>query len=193
MRPMAVNEVHRSFQFFLNWLDGGDGAIELAEAVVDACEDKQRFKFLYDDNISLNSKIELIAKEIYGANGVKYTDKAQDKLNLIQKHPEFKFYGSCMAKTHLSLSHDPSWKGRPEGWILPNHDILIYGGAGIAVPVVGDVKLMPGTASDPAYRKIDIDVKTGKVKGVRFSTLNAICRELECSPGDILEYVPEFV
>jgi formate--tetrahydrofolate ligase len=71
-----------------------------------------------------------------------------------------------MAKTHLSLSHDPSWKGRPEGWILPINDILIYGGAGIAVPVVGDVKLMPGTASDPAYRKIDIDVNTGKVKGL---------------------------
>jgi formate--tetrahydrofolate ligase len=147
-------------------LDGGDGAVELAEAVVDACEDKKRFKFLYDDNISLNSKIELIAKEIYGANGVKYSDKAQAKLTQIQKHPEFKFYGSCMAKTHLSLSHDSSWKGRPEGWILPINDILIYGGAGIAVPVVGDVKLMPGTASDPAYRKIDIDVNTGKVKGL---------------------------
>jgi len=149
-----------------HWLEGGEGAMELAEAVVDACEDKQRFKFLYDDNISLNSKIELIAKEIYGANGVKYSDKAQAKLNQIQKHPEFRFYGSCMAKTHLSLSHDPSWKGRPEGWILPINDILIYGGAGIAVPVVGDVKLMPGTASDPAYRKIDIDVNTGKVKGL---------------------------
>jgi len=149
-----------------HWLEGGDGAIELAEAVIDASEEKQRFKFLYDDNISLNSKIELIAKEIYGANGVKYSDVAQRKLNLIQKHPKFKYFGSCMAKTHLSLSHDPSWKGRPEGWILPIEDILIYGGAGIAVPVAGDIKLMPGTASNPAYRRIDVDVRTGNVKGL---------------------------
>ena len=149
-----------------HWLKGGEGAIELAEAVVDACEDKHRFKFLYDDNISLNSKIELIAKEIYGANGVKYTDTAHAKLDHIQRHPEFKYFGACMAKTHLSLSHDPAWKGKPEGWILPINDILLYGGAGLAVPVIGDIKLMPGTASDPAYRNIDINVKTGKVTGL---------------------------
>ena len=149
-----------------HWLEGGDGAVELAEAVVEACESKKRFKYLYDDNISLNSKIELIAKEIYGANGIKYTDQALKKRDEIQQHAEFKFFGSCMAKTHLSLSHDPNWKGRPEGWILPIKDILLYGGAGIAVPVVGDIKLMPGTASDPAYRRIDIDTKTGKVTGL---------------------------
>jgi formate--tetrahydrofolate ligase len=149
-----------------HWLKGGEGAIELAEAVIDACEDKRRFKYLYDDNISLNSKIELIAKEIYGANGVKYTDTAQAKLDHIQRHPEFRYFGACMAKTHLSLSHDPSWKGKPEGWILPINDILLYGGAGLAVPVIGDIKLMPGTASDPAYRKIDVDLKTGKVTGL---------------------------
>ncbi len=149
-----------------HWLNGGEGAIELAEAVVDACEDKHRFKYLYDDNISLNSKIELIAKEIYGANGVKYTDAAFEKLDHIQHHPDFKYFGACMAKTHLSLSHDPSWKGKPEGWILPINDILLYGGAGLAVPVVGDIKLMPGTASDPAYRNIDVDIKTGMVTGL---------------------------
>jgi formate--tetrahydrofolate ligase len=138
----------------------------LAEAVVDACEDKHRFKYLYDDNISLNSKIELIAKEIYGANGVKYTDTAFEKLDHIQGHFEYKYFGACMAKTHLSLSHDPSKKGRPKGWTLPINDILLYSGAGLAVPVIGDIKLMPGTASEPAYRNIDVDLKTGKVTGL---------------------------
>jgi formate--tetrahydrofolate ligase len=149
-----------------HWLKGGEGAVELAEAVVDACEEKHRFKYLYDDNISLNSKIELIAKEIYGANGVKYTDAAFEKLDTIQGHHEYKYFGACMAKTHLSLSHDPSKKGRPKNWILPINDILLYRGAGLAVPVVGDIKLMPGTASDPAYRNIDVDIKTGLVTGL---------------------------
>ena len=74
--------------------------------------------------------------------------------------------GTCMAKTHLSLSHDPTIKGRPKGWTLPIRDILLYGGAELVVPVAGAIKLMPGTASDPAFRYIDIDVKTGKVKGL---------------------------
>ena len=74
--------------------------------------------------------------------------------------------GTCMVKTHLSLSHDPDMKGRPKGWILPIRDILTYNGAGFVVPVAGTIKLMPGTASDPAYRKIDIDVHTGKVQGL---------------------------
>jgi formate--tetrahydrofolate ligase len=149
-----------------HWQKGGGGAMELAEAVVEACKEKKRFKFLYDDNISLNSKIELIAKEIYGAQGIKFTDEANEKLQEIQNNPEFKNFGACMAKTHLSLSHDPALKGRPRGWTLPVKDILIYGGAGIAVPVAGDIKLMPGTASDPAFRRIDVDVKTGKVTGL---------------------------
>jgi len=114
----------------------------------------------------LNSKIELIAKEIYGANGVKYNDFAVGKLQKIKENPDFKTFGACMAKTHLSLSHDPGLKGRPDGWILPIKDVMVYGGAGFAVPVAGDIKLMPGTASDPAYRKIDIDVKTGNVTGL---------------------------
>ena len=77
-----------------------------------------------------------------------------------------KSLGTCMVKTHLSLSHDPNLKGRPEGWILPISDILIYQGAGFIVPVAGNIKLMPGTASDPAFRRIDVDVETGKVKGL---------------------------
>ena len=74
--------------------------------------------------------------------------------------------GTCMVKTHLSLSHDPTIKGRPRGFRLPVRDILLYKGAGFVVPVAGDIKLMPGTASNPAYRRIDVDVETGKVKGL---------------------------
>jgi formate--tetrahydrofolate ligase len=85
---------------------------------------------------------------------------------LFQADPEIRRMGTCMVKTHLSLSHDPAIKGRPTGWILPIRDILIYQGAGFVVPVAGDIKLMPGTASNPAFRRIDIDVETGKVKGL---------------------------
>ena len=84
----------------------------------------------------------------------------------IEADPELAKLGTCMVKTHLSLSHDPSIKGRPKGWTLPIRDVLLYRGAGFAVPVAGDIKLMPGTSSDPAFRNIDVDVKTGKVKGL---------------------------
>jgi formate--tetrahydrofolate ligase len=84
----------------------------------------------------------------------------------MEKDPSMSNMATCMVKTHLSLSHDPSLKGRPEGWTLPINDILTYGGAGFIVPVSGDIKLMPGTSSDPAFRRIDIDVETGKVKGL---------------------------
>ena len=71
-----------------------------------------------------------------------------------------------MVKTHLSLSHNPDLKGRPKGWVLPVRDLLLYNGAGFVVPVAGDIKLMPGTASDPAFRRIDVDVNTGKIHGL---------------------------
>ena len=114
----------------------------------------------------LRKRVELIAKEIYGADGVTYTAAAEAKAVDIEKDPEISKLGTCMVKTHLSLSHDPTIKGRPKGWTLPIRDILTYRGAGFVVPVAGDIKLMPGTASVPAYRKIDVDVKTGKVRGL---------------------------
>ncbi len=114
----------------------------------------------------MGQRIELIAKEVYGADGVSYSPEAQIKLKRMEEDPELKEMGTCMVKTHLSLSHEPTKKGVPTGWTLPISDILTYKGAGFVVPVAGAISLMPGTASDPAYRRVDVDVETGKVKGV---------------------------
>jgi formate--tetrahydrofolate ligase len=149
-----------------HWLKGGEGAVELAEAVVQACNEKNSFKLLYDLKTPLRKRIELIAKEVYGADGVTYSDEALEKAKAMEADPVSKTLGTCMVKTHLSLSHDPDVKGRPTGWELPIRDILVYKGAGFIVPVAGAIKLMPGTASDPAFRRIDVDVNTGKVQGL---------------------------
>jgi formate--tetrahydrofolate ligase len=149
-----------------HWLKGGEGAIELAEAVISACEEENKFKFLYELETPLRKRIELIAKEVYGAKGVTYTDEALAKAKAMEADPASKTLGTCMVKTHLSLSHDPDLKGRPKDWELPIRDILVYKGAGFIVPVAGAIKLMPGTASNPAFRRIDVDVNTGKVQGL---------------------------
>ena len=149
-----------------HWLKGGEGAVELAEAVVSACEEENNFKFLYELDTPLRKRIELIAKEVYGADGVTYTDEALEKAKAFEADPQANKLGTCMVKTHLSLSHDPDLKGRPRGWELPICDIMVYKGAGFIVPVAGAIKLMPGTASNPAFRRIDVDVQTGKVQGL---------------------------
>jgi formyltetrahydrofolate synthetase len=149
-----------------HWLRGGDGAKELAEAVIQACNEKNNFKFLYELNTPLRQRIELIAKEVYGASGVEYTSAALEKAKAFESDPVAKTLGTCMVKTHLSLSHNPDLKGRPKDWSLPIRDIMIYKGAGFIVPIAGDIKLMPGTASNPAFKNIDVDVETGKVKGL---------------------------
>jgi len=149
-----------------HWLKGGDGAIELAEAVIQACSEKSRFKFLYELDTPLRKRIEMVAKEVYGADGVTYSDVALEKAKAFENDPQAQKLGTCMVKTHLSLSHDPDVKGRATGWELPIRDILIYKGAGFIVPVAGAIKLMPGTSSDPAFRRIDVDVATGKVQGL---------------------------
>lgn len=149
-----------------HWLKGGKGAIELAEAVIQACDEKNKFKFLYDLKTPLRKRIELIAKEVYGASGVTYSDEALEKAKAFEADPMAGKLGTCMVKTHLSLSHDPDVKGRPTGWELPIRDIMVYKGAGFIVPVAGAIKLMPGTSSDPAFRRVDVDVKTGKVQGL---------------------------
>jgi len=149
-----------------HWLKGGAGAIELAEAVIEACEEKKKFRFLYKPDMPLREKIELIAKEIYGADGILYSEKALEKATAIEANPQLKKFGVCMAKTHLSLSHDPQLKGRPKNWTLPILDFLVYKGAEFIVPLAGEIKLMPGTASSPSFRGIDVDVKSGKVKGL---------------------------
>ena len=149
-----------------HWEKGGEGAVELAEAVVEACEEKPSFDFLYSLKTGIKDRIARIATEVYGADGVSYTPEAEEKIAAADKDPELAGLGTCMVKTHLSLSHDPDVKGRPKRWTLPIRDLLVYRGAGFLVPMAGSVKLMPGTSSDPAFRKIDVDPATGHVHGL---------------------------
>ncbi|MCC6347406.1 MAG: formate--tetrahydrofolate ligase [Nitrospirales bacterium] len=149
-----------------HWQYGGEGALELADAVVDACNEPNDFKFLYELATPLRQRIELIATEVYGADGVDYSADALAKAKKMEADPETAKLGTCMVKTHLSLSDNPNLKGVPKGWRLFIRDILTYQGAGFVVPVAGAITLMPGTASDPAYRRVDVDVETGKVKGL---------------------------
>ena len=149
-----------------HWLKGGEGAIELAEKVAAISQEEKEFKYLYDLEMPLAERIDTIAREVYGAKGATFSDKAMAKIKKIDSDPDMRKMGTCMVKTHLSLSHDPNLKGRPTGWELPIRDILVYQGAGFVVPIAGDIKLMPGTGSNPAYRRIDVDVKTGKVTGM---------------------------
>jgi formate--tetrahydrofolate ligase len=149
-----------------HWEQGGDGALEFADAVVDACEEKNEFKLLYELDLPLRERIEKIAKTVYGADGVDYTPEAAGKAAQMDKDPDISKLGTCMVKTHLSLSDNPAVKGVPKGWRLQVRDILTYKGAGFVVPVAGAISLMPGTGSNPAYRRIDVDTDTGKVQGL---------------------------
>ena len=149
-----------------HWQYGGDGALELAEAVEEACRRPSNFRFFYNGSDTVEERIQAIARQVYGAAGVEFLPTAREKLELYEKDPAISKLPVCMVKTHLSLSHDPTLKGRPTGFTLPVRDILIYQGAGFIVPVAGDIKLMPGTSSNPAFRRIDVDVETGKIHGL---------------------------
>ncbi|OIP91807.1 MAG: formate--tetrahydrofolate ligase [Syntrophobacterales bacterium CG03_land_8_20_14_0_80_58_14] len=149
-----------------HWLKGGDGALELADAVMDACKDKVDFKFLYPLEMPFRQRVEIIAKEVYGADGVSWTPEAEAKAKRFEADPALKDFNTMMVKTHLSLTYDPTKKGVPKGWILPVRDVLIFAGAKFLCPMTGAISLMPGTSSDPAYRRVDVDVETGKVKGL---------------------------
>jgi formate--tetrahydrofolate ligase len=107
-----------------------------------------------------------VAKEVYGADGVSWTAEAEAKAKMLEADSKYDDYATMMVKTHLSLTHDPARKGVPKGWTLPVRDVLIYSGAKFLCPVAGTITLMPGTSSDPAFRRIDVDVKTGKTKGL---------------------------
>ncbi|MFQ3574241.1 MAG: formate--tetrahydrofolate ligase [Thermodesulfovibrionales bacterium] len=154
------------FSVSRHWQLGGEGALELAEAVLDACDEPGNFRFLYSTDTPQSERIELIAKVVYGADGVEYSSTASERLRQIELDRDINSFGTCMAKTHLSISDNPNLKGVPKGWRLFIRDILIYKGAGFVVPVAGDIKLLPGTSSDPAFRRIDVDVETGRVKGL---------------------------
>ncbi|HHT9128625.1 MAG TPA: formate--tetrahydrofolate ligase, partial [Candidatus Wujingus californicus] len=146
-----------------HWLKGGDGALELADAVIDACNQPNNFKFLYELSTPLRSRIELIAKEVYGADGVDFTPEALTKIKALDNDPDISKMGTCMVKTHLSITDNPQIKGNPKNWRLRIRDVMTFKGAGFVVPIAGDIKLMPGTSSDPAFRRVDVDVNTGKV------------------------------
>jgi methylenetetrahydrofolate dehydrogenase (NADP+)/methenyltetrahydrofolate cyclohydrolase/formyltetrahydrofolate synthetase len=149
-----------------HWAKGGEGAIELAEAVKEACQERPKFEFLYPMEMKLRERVEKVAKTVYGASGVNWTPEAEAKAKMLEADPKYDAYATMMVKTHLSLTHDPTLKGVPKGWTLPIRDILIYSGAKFLCPCAGTISLMPGTSSDPAFRRVDVDVKTGKVEGL---------------------------
>jgi len=149
-----------------HWAKGGEGALELADAVIDACKDEVNFKFLYPLEMPLRQRVEMVAREVYGADGVSWSAEAEAKAKMFEENPEYKDFATMMVKTHLSLTHDPTLKGVPKGWTLPIRDVLIYAGAKFLCPMAGTISLMPGTSSDPAYRRIDVDTETGKVMGL---------------------------
>ncbi len=162
----AVEGCHARFAASDHWARGGEGAIELAEAVVEAAQEDNDFHFLYPPTMKLKERVEVIAREVYGAQGVRWTPEARIKAARLEANQRFDDFATMMVKTPLSLSHDPGRKGVPEDWVLPIRDILVYTGARFLCPCAGDIKLMPGTSSNPAYRRVDVDVETGRVTGL---------------------------
>jgi formyltetrahydrofolate synthetase len=148
-----------------HWAKGGEGAAKLAEAVVEACEQPSDFEFLYPVEWSIKEKIEHIAKEIYSAADVTYTEKAEQQIANYEKSG-FGNLPICMAKTHLSISHDPDLKGAPSGFTLPVREVRASVGAGFIYPLIGTMSTMPGLATRPAFMDMDIDVETGEVIGL---------------------------
>jgi methylenetetrahydrofolate dehydrogenase (NADP+)/methenyltetrahydrofolate cyclohydrolase/formyltetrahydrofolate synthetase len=149
-----------------HWAKGGEGALELADAVADACNEPVNFRYLYPAGMKLRDRVELIAREIYGADGVAWSPEAEAKSRMLESDDRYSDYATMMVKTHLSLSHNPDVKGVPKGWVLPIRDVLIYSGAKFLCPCAGDISLMPGTSSNPGFRRVDVDVRTGKVTGL---------------------------
>jgi formyltetrahydrofolate synthetase len=148
-----------------HWMEGGKGAVKLAEAVVKAAEKPSSFKFLYPLDLSIKEKIELICKEIYGADGVDYLPEAEAKIETYTRLG-FDKLPLCMAKTHLSLSHDPELKGVPKGFRVPIRDIRASVGAGFLYPLLGEMRTMPGLPTRPAFYDVDLDLKTERVLGL---------------------------
>lgn len=148
-----------------HWAEGGKGAINLAKAVIQACNKPSNFQFLYPLNLSIKEKIEAIAKNIYGASGVSYSEEAEKK---IERYTRQGFGGLpiCMAKTHLSFSADPNLKGVPTGFVIPIRDIRASVGAGFLYPLVGTISTLPGLPTRPAFFDIDIDFSTGRIQGL---------------------------
>ena len=148
-----------------HWAEGGKGAVGLAEAVAAACAKPHKFEFLYPLDMSIKQKIEIIVQKMYGGAGVEYSPEAEKKIELYTRQG-FDKLPICMAKTHLSLSHDPNLKGAPTGFTVPVRDIRASAGAGFLYPLLGTMSTMPGLSTRPGYYDIDIDVKTGRIIGL---------------------------
>jgi formate--tetrahydrofolate ligase len=144
--------------------EGGKGAIELAEAVAEAAAEPNSFHFLYPDDASLKEKIETVAKRVYGASGVEYDLYATRQIDSYERNG-FGRLPVCIAKTHLSISSDPTLKGAPTGWVLPVREVRASVGAGFIYPICGDMRTMPGLPSNPAAARIDID-ENGEIVGL---------------------------
>ena len=147
-----------------HWLKGGDGALEFADAVVDAVKQKSKFKFLYPDDMPIKTKIETIATKMYGADGCDYTELAEAQIAKFEKLGWGKL-PLCMAKTHLSLSHDKNLKGRPTGFRCPIREVRASVGAGFLYPLLGKMRTIPGMPTHPAGEKVDL-AADGRVVGL---------------------------
>jgi formyltetrahydrofolate synthetase len=148
-----------------HWADGGAGSVALGEAIIAACEKPSDFNFLYPLDKSIKEKIETIARKMYGADGVEFSEKAEQQIASYTRNG-FDKLPICMAKTHLSLSHDPTLKGAPTGFTVPVREIRASVGAGFLYPLLGTMSTMPGLPTRPAYYDIDLDLETGKVVGL---------------------------
>jgi len=148
-----------------NWMHGGEGAKALADAVVKACEKPSHFHFLYPLDISIKEKIDILCTKIYGADGAEYSPEAEKKVELYTRLG-FDNLPLCMAKTHLSLSHDPAWKGVPKDYKIPIRDIRASVGAGFLYPLLGEMRTMPGLPTRPVFYDVDMDLETNRVLGL---------------------------
>ncbi|XP_002737032.1 C-1-tetrahydrofolate synthase, cytoplasmic-like [Saccoglossus kowalevskii] len=162
-----LSKEHGAFDAVISthWAEGGKGAKNLAEAVIKACEQPSNFQFLYELKLPIAEKIAIIAKKIYGADGIELLEEAQKKVDLYTAQG-FSDLPICMAKTHLSLTHQPDRKGAPTGFILPIRDVRASVGAGFLFPLVGTMSTMPGLPTRPCFFDIDLDPETEQVEGL---------------------------
>ena len=163
IRDIAAEQGARS-ALCTHFADGGRGAVELAEAVAEAADEPANFAVLYPDSASLREKIAIVATKVYGADGVEYSAQAAAQLDTYER-AGFGNLPVCIAKTHLSISSDPSLKGAPTGWTLPVREVRASVGAGFVYPICGEVRTMPGLSKNPAAARIDLD-EDGQVMGL---------------------------
>lgn len=164
VRKAAVEAGAEDAVVCTHWADGGAGAEALAKAVVAACEKPSTIKLLYEDNLSIKEKIETIARKVYLADGVTYEQLAERQIASYEKNG-LAHLPICMAKTHLSLSHDPLLKGVPRGFTVPVREVRASAGAGFLYPLLGAMRTMPGLPSHPAFMDMDLD-SDGQVVGM---------------------------